>query len=118
MATTLSRVRSGRCFKFSTTSLLVNLLVGYDHALRRWSKLAQLVPRKTGVAEHSIIFRESVGIAARRRSQHHQAKGRIHGRRDAILVGNELRCYRAAARSQRRVYLAQQSLVSRDIEMV
>ena len=33
MATTLSSVRTGRCFRFSTTSLLIKLFVGYDYTL-------------------------------------------------------------------------------------
>src|SRR5580704_13809029 len=90
MATMLSIVRSGRCFRFSTTSLLINLLVGYDYALWRRRELTHLAAREAGVAEHPIVFRERVGIAMRRAAQHHHAETGVDWRRDAIFVRNEL----------------------------
>src|SRR5258708_36455010 len=70
MATTLSSVRTGRCFRFSTTSLLIKLLVGYDYALRQGRQLMHFAARKAAVAKHPVIFRERIGIAVRRGDQH------------------------------------------------
>src|SRR5216684_151031 len=96
IATTLSSVRTGRCFRFSTTSLLIKLLVGYDYALRQGRQLMHFAARKAGVAKHPIVFRERVGVAVRGGAQHHHAEGRFSGGRYAIFVRNELERNRAA----------------------
>src|ERR1700690_613057 len=99
MATMLSVVRTGRCFRFSTTSLLINLLVGYDYALGRRSELTHFVAREAGIAKHSIVLGEGVGVPMRRASQHHHAEAGIHGRRNAIFVRNEFKRHHHAAGS-------------------
>src|SRR5260370_15574044 len=103
IATTLSSVRTGRCFRFSTTSLLIKLLVGYDYALRQGRQLMHFAARKAGVAKHPIVFRKCVRVAMRGGAEHHHAEGCFGGGRHAILVRDELKRYRAATGRQRRV---------------
>src|SRR4029077_19967333 len=98
MATTLSNVRTGRCLRFSTTSLLINLLVGYDYAVREGRKLAHLAAGEAGDAEHPVVLGEGVGVAARGTAEHHHGEHGVHRRRDAVLVGDELGRHHAAAR--------------------
>src|SRR5882724_9846492 len=101
MATMLSNVRTGRCFRFSTTSLLIKLLVGYDYAPRQGCQLVHFAADKPGVVKHSIVFREREGVAVRGSAQHHHAEGRFQGRSDPIFVRDELKRDRAATRRQR-----------------
>src|SRR5713101_1193940 len=115
MATTLSSVRTGRCFRFSTTSLLIKLLVGYDYALRQGRELMHFAARKAGVAKHPIVFRERVGVSVRGSAKHHHAEGCFGNGGHAILVWDELERYRAATGRQRSIDLTQQRFISRDI---
>src|SRR5258708_36313008 len=101
MATTLSSVRTGRCFRFSTTSLLIKLLVGYDYALRQGRELMHFAARKAGVAKHPIVFRERIGVAMRGGAQHHHAKRCFSGGGHATLVLGEVhRCGGATGRQR------------------
>src|SRR5260370_28838683 len=118
MATTLSSVRTGRCFRFSTTSLLIKLLVGYDYALRQGRELMHFAARKASVAKHPIVVRERIGVAMRGGAQHHHAEGRLGGGRHSIFVWDELERYRAATGRQRCMDFSQQRFISLDIEVV
>src|SRR5258708_6325002 len=118
MAMTLSSVRTGRCFRFSTTSLLIKLLVGYDYALRQGRELMHFAARKASVAKHPIVLRERIGVAMRGGAQHHHAEGRLGGGRHAIFVWDELERYRAATGRQRCIDFSEQRFISLDIEVV
>src|SRR5260370_41991093 len=102
MAVMLSSVRTGRCFRFSTTSLLINLLVGYDYALRQWRKLPHFAAREAGAAEHPVVFGERVRVPLRGPAKHHHAEHRVRGRRDTAFVGDELQRHGPAAGRERR----------------
>src|SRR5690348_3207631 len=106
MATTLSSVRTGRWRRFSTTSLLIKLLVGYDYAVRQGRKLAHLAAGETRAAKHLVVFGERVCVPAHGTAEHHHGEHGVHRRRDAVLVGNELSRHHPAARRHRGMNLA------------
>src|SRR5258708_38531583 len=95
MAMVLRRVRMGLCFRFSRTSLLIKLSVGYDDALGQRSEFAHLAAREAGIAEHAIQLREGVGVAGARGSEHYQREHGVGGRRAAVVIGDELARYPA-----------------------
>src|SRR5271166_1228336 len=118
MATMLSRVRTGRNFRFSTTSLLINLLVGYDYLLWRRLDGVELAARESRVAEHRFELGESVRIAVGGGAEHHHAERGGCGRGDTIVVGNELERDGAASGRESGVDSAQEFLVGGCVEMV
>src|SRR3984957_16577683 len=110
-------VRTGRCFRFSKTSLLVKLFVRDDQALREGRELSHFAARESGVAEHFVELGKGVRVASRG-PQHLQAEHGVTSQRDAIFVRNELGRDGDSLRRQRGVYLAKHLFVGGRVEMV
>src|SRR5579863_5014600 len=118
MAITLSSVRTGRCLRFSTTSLLINLLVGYDYLFRRRRNLVHLARKESRVAEHAIQLHKRVRISMRGRAEHHHAEHRRCRRRNPVVVRDKFERYGAASRREGGMDLLEQCLVGRWIEVM
>src|SRR5579872_4204310 len=118
IAMMLSSVRTGRCFRFSKTSLLINLLVGYDYALRRRRNLAQLAREESSVAEHPVQLAECIGVAVGGGPEHHHAEHGGRWRGDAVVVRDEFERDGAATGRERCMHFLEQRLVGRRVEVM
>src|SRR5580698_8027714 len=117
MAMTPNNVLMGRCLRFSKTSRLVKLFVGYDQALRDRRKLAHLAAHESSVAEHFFELRVGIRVTGGR-AQHLHAKHRVALWRHAIVIGNKLRRDGDSFWRERGMHFSEQLLVGGWIEVM
>src|SRR5258708_34724714 len=106
-------------FNPNSSFLLVRSLLLRNHdPVRQRRQFPHFVSCETGAAAHRIQFRKRIGVAILRRSQHDHAERRMHGRGDAVLIGNEFERHHHAAWFQRRMDLLQKLLALRHVEVM